>query len=326
MGDFLKNLCDLGKKSKGSPTEPVNEVKVNEKNAKLQCDDLPKLTMNLREALKRLKNNQQSKQTSPSDEMVASKIKPQSDKLEQSKTVNCDVIETEKTAVDNCLDKNKNELNVAIKVKELPIKRKITESAVPVKEMPIKPIDSPEITIPKKLVKTTTNTSKTSSPITVTKIETATIAQTKIISTEPKVLTSNLETIRKSSSSPVITTWKPKPVKKLIISLNADSSSDNDDPDRENQLPMKTDSNSSTSNDDPTKAFQQRLDQFLQSVRKNTDAIQENKKFTPTTVVPVPMDKLIKKSVLTTNQKQQQVSTASRRVFCECDNVFVLCL
>lgn len=192
-------------------------------------------------------------------------------------------------------------------------------SPVPVPAVHMKPLanlaNNTIVPTAKKLVasqqdlKTKSEQSSTLTTVTKSKVETNSTekSQTTKPSTE-KVVATNLEALRKSTASPVITVWKAKPVKKLIISLNADSSSDNDENDRENQLPTKTDSNSTSSsnNDDPTKAFQLRLDQFLQSVRANTDAIHEPKK--PSATPTATTVKTARKSVLIPTQKQQ-VST-----------------
>lgn len=290
-------------------------------------DDLPKLTMNLREALKRLKSNQTKAEPTP---IAKSKLKTKSDIVGmapiamptmETKTIMSNISEEEESQNKETTNKEtiktvNKELDVAMKTAtttvNVPSKRKTTEQLQP-KDVPVKQtkqkvgatVVTKKLTAVKSITKAA-STSQTSTPNIVTqpKKETETAAKpVKIPTIEKPILSTNLDALRKSTSSPIITTWKPKPVKRLIISLNAESSSDDtDDNDRENQLPNKTDLNASTnSKNDSSNAFQLRLDQFLQSVRKNTDANQDTKK-SSASVASAP--KSSKKSILTTSQKQ----------------------
>lgn len=274
--------------------------------------------MNLREALKRLKSNQPKVQPIP---IVKSKMKTKPDAcvtpvpIMETKTTmsNISVVEQPKNTetvnnetIKTVIEESKMEMDVAKRL-NVPSKRKPTQ--VPVKHLK-QNVGGMVVTKKSTIVKTTTeapSTSQTSTPKIVNqpKKETEIVAKPVTKATiEKPILPMDLDALRKSTSSPIITTWKPKPVKRLIISLNPDSSSDEtDDNDRENQLPNKTDLNTSTNsnNDDSTNAFQLRLDQFLQSVRKNTDANQDTKKLS---AIVVPAAKAAKKSILTISQKQ----------------------
>lgn len=284
-------------------------------------DDLPKLTMNLREALKRLKSNQTKVQPIPiAKPKVKTNAVTASVPILETKTLNSNVLEVEqpknKEIVNNetiktvIEENNKKELDnvtkTAATIAHEPSKRKPTEPLQP-KDVPVKQT-KPKVggTVVTKKLTAVKSATKAAKIVTQTKKETETVVAKPVTKATIKkpILSTNLDALRKSTSSPIITMWKPRPVKRLIISLNTDSSSDDtDDNDRENQLPNKTDLNSSTNsnNVDSSNAFQLRLDQFLQSVRKNTDAIQEPKKSSATVA---PAAKAAKKSILTTSQKQ----------------------
>lgn len=99
---------------------------------------------------------------------------------------------------------------------------------------------------------------------------------TRTVTTTTIVSANSLELSRMSTSSPIITTWTPKPVKKLIISLNEDSTTDDDlDDDKKRASIRKTDADSGSQSNDASSAFQMRLDQFLQTVRNREIATQE---------------------------------------------------
>lgn len=356
-------LC-LGKKSNQSKettptvTKDVKLIKISENsNKKAQCDDLPKLTKNLRDALQRIKNNQHTggTKTASCDQMMEREPKQKPninlkilESMEQQDAivnVAGDINDGEKMLKiekcdaenigDNCLDKNmtKDALNTTSNATADDDASIVKEKENEEQQIQIDKGDEPKVAAikPVKLLPTNDLLKSDAATIQINKAQTEKEspnikALPRSHSTknpneiDPNVLTEkvattlnsdslrkstaspNSDTLRKSTASPVTSTWKPKPVKKLIIQLNADSSStDTDDNDRENQFPSKTDSNSS--NDNLTKAFHQRLDQFLQSVRKNTDANQEIKKIETSTVTA--MVKSPKKSVLTSNQKQQ---------------------
>lgn len=301
-------------------------------------DDLPKLTMNLREALKRLKSNQTKAQPIP---IAKPKMKTKPEiiiggagmapapamapaPIMETKTSKSNISEVEQPknheivnneTIKTVIEENKKELDVATKtiptIASVPSKRKPTEELQP-KDVPAKQtkqkvgatVLTKKPTVVKSITKAAACTNQTSTPKIVTQPnkETECVAKRVTKATvEKPVLSTNLDALRKSTSSPIITMWKPKPVKRLIISLNVDSSSDDtDDNDRENQLPNETDLNSSINpNND---GFQLRLDQFLQSVRKNTDAMPDTKKSSATSITST--TKAAKKSVLTTSQKQ----------------------
>lgn len=346
--DCLRSLLlsSKGKKSNNSK-EITNEIRVpsavlkapnsTEPIENVNCDDMPKLTLNLREALKRLKNNQQNKLA------TSNKTGEKRLKLEIGANEDCDHTEIQKTGANKHVDKNENELsdidqsnsqqvvpsiereksliapllvddggeserlnkvidnNNSIMqvstetdtepkntlVEQKPIvddaKVKITESLhtngsnvlvnnesskqQSIKTAKIVTINKPkdEPIIETDPVVEVVRAKSATPPVTITKLGTtgttgtappATVAAASAATAV--AYSKKMESIRKSSASPVITTWTVKPVKKLIISLNEDSSSDNDD-------------NSS----DPSNTFQLQLDQFLQKVRANTDAVQK---------------------------------------------------
>lgn len=302
-------------------TLPRVSVKLDNESEWGMNDDLPKLTMNLREALKRLKSNQTKAQPIP---IAMPEIKATTGTapvpIMKTKTTKSNSSEVEppknKEIVNNETVKTVAVTKTAATTTDVPSKRKPTEQLQP-KDVPAKQtkqtVGATVVTKKPAGIKSIINkAASTSQPsttptlVTQTKKETETVALSVAKKTiEKPILLTNLDALRKSTSSPIITTWKPKPVRKLIISLNADSSSDepDDNDNRENQLPHKTDFNSSinSNNDDPSNAFQLRLDQFLQSVRKNTDANQDTKKSSATVA---PAAKAAKKSVLTTSQKQ----------------------
>lgn len=375
-------------KSSSSLSQPAND------NA--HCDDIPKLTLNLREALKRLKNNQQNKIAS-NQKMVAepklhidtNEYRPQQcESLE-----NCDFMEIRKTVVNNCVDKNENELsnmekhqqiiatvasspkgsdemmiddstsNESIKAETMPtirteiaandetkatqldskcvvaqqmqqenvLKRPNVEAVkspvapkVVVKQAPSK--QSPKVAVKQSSAKSTAvNKLKqsVSSPIEPEPV----VIQARPKSSTPPITTkvnlvsmvnstaniSKLESIRKSTSSPVVA-WTPKPVKKLIISLNADSSSDTDDLEQSSTKQSSSDATSTEPN-----TFQLRLDQFLQKVRANTTHtnIDLKQQVTQTTITTstdaisttkiVPKTTTLQKSTINSTQKAQVI-------------------
>lgn len=319
-----------------------------------KCDDMPKLALNLREALKRLKNNQQNKLTATAIAVAApSTIATTENKNAAVKCVqleskqndslqDCDQKEIQKTVVNNRLDNNEN---VLCNATETTVMKAATILAVPLKVADEKPTVMPDtvenvqkVTAVKANIEVLKTVNKpkpsvTVAPATVKATQVAKAAvvvkpKSKVVAKpkdveKPKVverpqsitppvsrsatITTNLskmDAIRKSTSSPIITTWTAKPVKKLIISLNEDSSTDNDDMDcDESMTNKKTDADSGSQSNDSNNTFQSRLDQFLQTVRANTDAILESKQVITTTTTTKAESKPTEKS--TTIQKAQ---------------------
>lgn len=318
---------------------PKNEQKSGDGT---KCDDMPKLASNLREALKRLKNNQQNKLTPATATSLASAVvsSPSStaSKIESTKLSDkrfqieskqndslqdCDQNEIPKTVVENRLDRNENELSnseataaaaITTAVVAVPLKKsekmptvtsntfegvlKLAEAKAATAKMDIKTVD--ENALVKPLDKTVADKASsialvgksiaaakpkpklTEKPKEVERPQNITTPVTKATAAAISTATNlnKMESIRKSTSSPVITTWTAKPVKKLIISLNEDSSTDNDDMGCDENVNKKIDADADSvgsQSSDSNKTFQLRLDQFLQSVRANTDAIQESK-------------------------------------------------
>lgn len=171
-----------------------------------------------------------------------------------------------------------------IKVAEKPIPTKIsikpdqvskpTTAAKPKPKIKAKPKPVAAPLKPQNSTMSTAN--KTTATLTMT--NTASSPALKVAATispiSPMTVTNlnKIETTRKSSGSPIVTNWVPKPVKKLIISLNADSSSDENDQDSKfmgSSTSKKPDTTSQTN--DSSNTFQLRLDQFLQKVRANIE-------------------------------------------------------
>lgn len=368
-----------------SSSQPVND------NA--HCDDIPKLTLNLREALKRLKNNQQNKIASNQKLVAEPKmhVDTNESKPQQAESLeNCDFMEIRKTVVNNCVDNNENELcnaehhqiNATIppspkgsdemmiddstsndstkkeptqiihvkiaaidemKTSQLeskssvapkldtanvlkrpnvetvnsPVARKVIikpaaikqSPKVAVKQPPTKsnavnklkqnvslPVEPEPVVIPAR--------PKSSTPPITTKINVA-----SMVNSTTNI--SKLELLRKSTASPVVA-WTPKPVKKLIISLNADSSSDTDDLE---QSSTTNKSNSDTPSTEPiSNTFQLRLDQFLQKVRANTThtIIDVNQPVTQTTTT-ISTDATTKKIVSKTTTQQKSTINSTQK-------------
>ncbi|XP_055313430.1 uncharacterized protein LOC129574883 [Sitodiplosis mosellana] len=356
--DCLRSLLLSSKGKKSTVTkDPTNDLQTPVSKPEppsldqSKCDDMPKLALNLREALKRLKNNQQNKLTAAASAATASSsssssssapttetIKP-SDKCVQVESKqndslqDCDQKEIQKTVVNNRLDKNENELFnaeqtatattvVPLKVAEekptvIPhtVEKVLKVTAAKATVVNLKTVNEnvvvkpPVRASPVQAVATTQGAKATTvakpKPKVVAKpkaVEKPKVAEKLKVAEKPKVVersqsitppvtkatTTNLskmDAIRKSTGSPVITTWTAKPVKKLIISLNEDSSTDNDDMDcDESATNKRTDADSGSQSNDSNNTFQFRLDQFLQTVRANTDAILESKQVvTPAT-------------------------------------------
>lgn len=341
-----KKSNQIKETSNGSQTVTL----VPKLDAEAENSDMPKLALNLKEALKRLKKNQQLANKSIENRSSDSEV-----------TIN-------KTDTNNRLDKNKNEIdaneiedkdvvrespntnlfdanaNSPIQtVESLPketLKRAPTSANATAKKQTSETISTKNgnnnnILTPQIVSKTSKSTVSSNakqkmeplpdalstkpnnqsslsslkslaiaaknSPKAVTKID---AIPKQIPKTTPTPTTSvsptimNLEALRKSTSSPVVPpTWTPKPVKKLIIVLNPDSSSDSELYDSDNNFSdssmsrkrstnqlltvENSTSNSSQSADgntnvsknsgDATDAFQLRLDNFLKTVRANTD-------------------------------------------------------
>lgn len=385
--DCLRSLLlsSKGKKSNVSK-ESTNDLQTSTAIPKTEqksvdgtkCDDLPKLASNLREALKRLKNNQQNKLSATaataiasaavsSPSSTASKIESTklSDKYVQIESKqndslqDCDQNEIPKTVVNNQPDRNENEPSnseataaaaTPTVLVDAPLKKsvkmptvtsdtvgrvvKLTETKKATTEMDVKTMTENDSVKP--LGKVVSDKAAADKATSIAQSKTAAKPKPEVLATQkvvgkskltdkakvverPQSITppvtkaaimsatnlNKMESIRKSTSSPVITTWTAKPVKKLIISLNEDSSTDNDDIDcDENVTNKKTDADSMGSqSNDSSKTFQLRLDQFLQSVRANTDAIQESKQ------VPKPIMPKI-----AVNAAENNGSTATQKV------------
>lgn len=352
--DCLRSLLLSTKGKKSNVTKestsdlqtPTGTPEIGQKSVDgTKCDDMPKLASNLREALRRLKNNQQNKlpATTVTAATSAAVSSPSSTALKVESTklsAECVQIESKqndslqasdqneriKTVVNNRLDGNENELSnlegtaTAVLTTEMvgvPLKKaeriptmkldtiervlELTEAKKATAETDVKTVNENDLVKPfSKAFSDDASADKASSKIQVGKSSAAAESKPEVvaipkIAERPQSITSagtkataaiatatnlkKMELIRKSTSSPVITTWTAKPVKKLIISLNEDSSTDNDDMDcDENVKNKKTDVYSvGSQSNDSNNTFQLRLDQFLQSVRANTDAIQESK-------------------------------------------------
>lgn len=146
----------------------------------------------------------------------------------------------------------------------------------------------------------------------------ASIASTTTTATvSPKTVTNfnKIELARKSTGSPIITNWIPKPVKKLIISLNEDSSSDNEEIDNESKYMgssiKKADTDSSSQSNDSSNTFQLRLDQFLQTVRANTESTQDVKQ-----QVLAPAENTPKTSENRTNNSTKKIQVCIQSCIC----------
>lgn len=371
--DCLRSLLlsSKGKKSnilKESGNEPQMAVappskpdKSSESSDNAKCDDMPKLALNLREALKRLKNNQQNKMAAAESKKPTIKSgnveqpNEKSEKVEKGEKskslVDCDQTEIQKTVVNNCLDTNKNELcnsekaMISAAPSKQPEEKPITTAAAVTSSMPdasvikgtvpigpkatvvvpkINSVDQkvnanepnkvklnevassaaatskpalaktvavkPLITVATKPIVNQTAVSKPKPNVTTNDPESVVLPPKPQSLTPPAVVKPNVTTtiastankmnaIRKSTASPIITTWTLKPVKKLIISLNEDSSSENDDSDNDTKSThsstKKTDTDANSQPNDSSNIFQLRLDQFLQTVRANTDATKQ---------------------------------------------------
>lgn len=374
--DCLRSLL-LSSKGKKPTKESTNDsnvpvlqpkpIKLREPVDQAKCDDMPKLALNLREALKRLKSNQQNK---------SSTIKHQNDSATGSgePLQDCDQNEIQKTVVNNRLDQNKNELfnadaapfiASASATEPVPKPEKICETVsdavataaentstatVPsqmvrkvlkvtvakANVVEVKKVNENVVTksVQPEPAKQTLEQSagQVQRPMAVTKIKPKLAPKPKvaIIAKKPQSPTlpivkppivvaatattstvlpniNKMESLRKTTASPIISTWTAKPVKKLIISLNADSSSDNDDMDydsKSTQNAIKTTDDAQTN--DTNNAFQHRLDQFLLSVRANTNAVQETKQpVMPSTTTAKAIPKPTEKNVNSTAQKIQ---------------------
>lgn len=311
-----------------APLEP--SLKSNEITASKSCDDIPKLTLNLREALKRLKSNQQNKNLAASSNKKVPPIGPTHEDENANKHVkslqNCDHNEIQKTVVNKRVDDKGNDQKIVeqltdaaavpstddIKVVESTNETKMEVETVtnipnesakkPTTASPTIPVKAKPLSIQTPLTEQKTGSSDARTTVapaskTTEKLVTeeepikkmtnqqpakkpAAIPKPKLTNESPPPVTSaplrpksftppipsramgisKMESIRRTSGSPVIATWVVKPVKKLIISLNEDSSTDTDD--TENSTNKKTAPASNT--------FQVRLDQFLQSVRAST--------------------------------------------------------
>lgn len=362
--DCLRSLLlsSKGRKVKELPKCQQNKLNVDNKikttdhvdNEK--CDDLPKLTLNLREALKRLKNNRQltNKATSENHELNTDNDKEQIVQNKSDLVNSCDANETKKTAENLLSDTNKNELCIEIdqppaienknnelenmenddaNVKELTLdSNKILENNEKLPTTPLKlsietnssekpsstttPVTKDDISTNKLLsVKTATNVNKlkpivkqktapSKSQIAEKQEETNAIltSVSKINNIMTLASTLKLEALRKSTASPIVSAWITKPVKKLIIRLNEDSSSDNEDIVRDKNI---EDSSLQTGSEIDPSAFQQRLDKFLLSVRANTDSVNEKKAKIVSSGNLITTDTL-PKSIST--QKEQQVN------------------
>lgn len=167
-----------------------------------------------------------------------------------------------------------NETPVTISVVKATVKPTVKTNATPAAKM-TKP--KPKVIAKPKPIVAVVNARSTEPPVakeSITATTTTTVATTL----------NKMESIRKKTGSPIITNWTVKPVKRLIISLNEDSSTDNDDMDCDSPQSSVKNYSSSPSNDS-NNTFQLRLDQFLQTVRANSDSVQETK---PPVVVAVP--------------------------------------
>lgn len=160
---------------------------------------------------------------------------------------------------------------------------KPTAMSKPKPKIALKP--KPVAATPLKPLKPQSTTSATVSNKTSLMLATAaSIAATTTTATVSPMTVTNfnkMELARKSTGSPIITNWIPKPVKKLIISLNEDSSSENEEIDNESKYMgssmKKAETDSSSQSNDSSNTFQLRLDQFLQTVRANTESTQDVK-------------------------------------------------
>lgn len=322
-----------------------------------KCDDMPKIALNLREALKRLEKNKQNKLTAaaiaptstppsvdtkkPSEKCVQLDSKP-NDSLQD-----CDQKEIQKTVVNNRLDKNENELCNSVTTAIVPLKvaaeenptvipntaNQVTVAKASVNDVK-KGVD-PVVVVkpPVKVAAVKVATTQVAKGAAVAKPKSKVVAKPKI-NEKPKVVEkpklvekpkiaerphsttppvtkttvstnlNKMEAIRKSTSSPIITTWTAKPVKKLIIQLNEDSTTTDDDDFDESVMNKKTDADSGSQSNDSNNTFQLRLDQFLQNVRQNTDAILQSKQVVTTTPAKATA-KTAEKSTSNATQKVQ---------------------
>lgn len=365
------------------PIAPSKPKKHTQSTDNANCDDIPKLTLNLREALKRLKNNQQNKMAAISKPEAEIKMHIENDEneIEKCETLpNCDSKEIRKTVLNNRIDKNENELcNTGQQLTKSIASSKEPKDIMPVETLALNEADKKEnhvivqktaVAVPKKkLIEPRTNVAaakranvdEISSPIASkvivksapkqiakiaanqkaakatainkpkpkAKIEPEpTVAVAVAVPARPKSSTppivsrtsfistatssssttnlTKLEALRKSTASPVIVAWTPKPVKKLIIQLNADSSSDNDDMD---QSITAKNTNTDSISAEPSNTFQFRLDQFLQKVRANTKPVQEPKQQVTATTTTTTTKKIVSKTTVdkNTNNSPQKV-------------------
>ncbi|XP_031630550.1 uncharacterized protein LOC116345385 [Contarinia nasturtii] len=336
-----------------------------------KCDDMPKLALNLREALKRLKNNQQNKLAAaaaaaatasattmtttttvvPATDPVKSASvqlgSKQSEQVDDKLMQNCDHNEIQKTAVNNQLDKNENDARNSKIVIETPavVPLKSLQNITPVQnaeetvstmpsdivqkidKLAVPQVDKSDakkmnvvIAIPTKVARPTKEIlTKIVEPGPVTKqnvvtkpkakpkpIEQPLSLATSVLTKIPPTIntTTNLnkiESIRKSTASPIITNWTAKPVKKLIISLQDDSSTDDTDYD-DKSTNKQTDNDSTSQSNDVNNAFQSRLDHYLQIFRESTTTKQETK---PSVKLPAsPNNETVEKTTNSTPKTQ----------------------
>lgn len=156
-------------------------------------------------------------------------------------------------------------------------KSQVSKPIAPTKPKPKIKAKPKPVAAPLKSQNSTISTAnKTTATLTMTNMASspALKAATTVSPISPMAVTNinKIEATRKSSGSPIVTNWVPKPVKKLIISLNADSSSDENDQDSKfigSSTSKKPDTTSQTN--DSSNTFQLRLDQFLQKVRANIE-------------------------------------------------------
>lgn len=354
--DCLRSLLLSAKGKKSTiPKESTTDSNTSKSLPKIdklpskqdKCDDMPKLALNLREALKRLKSAQQTKTAtatateasksttiaaidpskSTSIQFGSMQIGPKNDKLIED----CDQNEIQKTAVNNQLDKNINDpckiVETPTIVPSKPIQNttaiqndddKVTNTpsdiveetvkliapqtnkndaknviaatvatsakasiptkvatpakvAQPIKATAAKPMTKQNI-ITKPKPKVPVKPKPVEKSLSLTPLGPATTTATTTATTANTITNLNkIDSIRKSTSSPIVTNWTAKPVKKLIISLQDDSSTDNDDMDNDDKSTDKT------TNLDSNAAFEKLVDQYLQKARDNNTTKPETK-------------------------------------------------
>lgn len=323
------------KESTAKPSTTASSKSVT----KTENNDMPNITSNLKEALKRLKNNQQANKLLKREENESNKA------ADQIVSKSNDI---PKTGTNNRLDKNKNELLVeeskpqAPKVPlktdvdkenadEVELKKPVAPAVATATKSPaVAKIQKPEASVSIKKENPVLAVKATAATKTVTELKASKTVSTQSSSTEttsPKIIKTDaipkqavrttvatakkttpitpsvsptltkIEALRKSTLSPTVSqTWTPKPVKKLIITLNANSSSDSDSeyssdysspkPTPKHKAASVDNSTSSSQSADPntgstsveTAVFAARLENFLKKVRETTDAKQETAK------------------------------------------------